>query len=100
MSKSRIETVLTVRYVPLPPEKRAAWKHAARILIRAAREEQERKEALLLGKLLDIYKDEPMISASRAADLLGVPMQAIYDKLAELETAGRIRRNGQGVEIL
>jgi len=53
-----------------------------------------------LDSLLDIYLDNPGLQPSDAARRLGTSRQTIYAYLERLESAGRIRRNGHGVEVL
>ena len=50
--------------------------------------------------LLDIYKGDPLTTPTQAARALDVSRQTIYNRLVQLEQAGRIRRNGHGVEVL
>lgn len=50
--------------------------------------------------ILDIYKAEPKLSMAEAGRRLNVGRQSIYEQIKNLEIAGVIRRNGNGVEIL
>lgn len=53
-----------------------------------------------IGRMLDVYAGDPMSTPSEAARQVGVSRQTIYTYLDQLEQAGKIRRNGHGVEIL
>jgi hypothetical protein len=53
-----------------------------------------------IDRMLDVYAAEPMATPSEAARQVGVSRQTIYSYLDQLEQAGKIRRNGHGVEIL
>lgn len=58
------------------------------------------KKAQRLDALLDVYRDNPDIGPTDAGRLIGVSRQTVYTYQSELEQAGRLRRNGQGVEVL
>jgi hypothetical protein len=58
------------------------------------------KKSHLLERMLDIYTDNPQTGVSTVARHLQVSRQTVYNYLAELEQAGRLRRNGQGVEVV
>jgi hypothetical protein len=60
---------------------------------------QERKAAML-DALLDIYADDPGAGATRISRQLGIGRSTVYHYLGELEAAGRVRKNGHGVEVL
>ena len=47
--------------------------------------------------LLEAYRSDPQLDASR---VVGVSRATVYNYLSELEQAGLIRRNGDGVEVL
>lgn len=53
-----------------------------------------------LDALLNAYLDNPHLTPTEAGRLLGVSRQTVYTYLGTLEAAGRIKRNGNGVEIL
>lgn len=53
-----------------------------------------------LDSLIDIYSADPGASPTQTARELGVSRQTIYTWLGQLESAGRIRKNGNGVEVL
>lgn len=57
------------------------------------------KKKRQLETLLTLYVDEPLLSVTDAAKQAGVSRQTIYNYLNELESVGRIHRNGQGVEV-
>jgi hypothetical protein len=63
------------------------------------RTRQERKE-LLMNTLLDAYRDNPNLGATAAARKLGVHRNTVYAYTAELEAAGRLHRNGDGVTVI
>jgi hypothetical protein len=63
------------------------------------RTRRERKEALLCA-LLEAYRDTPNLGATDAARALGVHRNTIYGYTAELEKAGKLRKNGKGWEVL
>ena len=53
-----------------------------------------------LDNLLTLYRDNPNIGVTDAARTLNMSRQTVYSYLERLETEGRIRRNGHGVEII
>jgi hypothetical protein len=53
-----------------------------------------------IDKLLTLYHDHPTMGVTDAARTLKMSRQTVYSYLGRLETEGRIRRNGHGVEIL
>jgi len=53
-----------------------------------------------LDTLLTFYHDHPGATVSDAGRTVGVSRQTVYTYLSELETAGRVRKNGNGVEVL
>ncbi len=63
------------------------------------RTRRERK-AQLMDALLDAYQGDPSLGATEAARKLGVHRNTIYAYTAELEAAGRLHRNGDGVKVL
>lgn len=58
----------------------------------------ERKNQLL-ERMVDIYRDNPRTQVSTLASTLNVSRQTVYNYLSELEQAGRINQNGNGVEV-
>lgn len=56
--------------------------------------------AARLDSLLTLYLDNPSIGATEAARALDVSRQTIYTYLDQLETTGRIHRNGHGIEVI
>jgi len=50
--------------------------------------------------LLGAYLGNPDLGVSEAARVLGVHRNTVYNYLEELETAGKVKRNGHGVEVL
>jgi len=63
------------------------------------RTRQERKAALL-SALESAYCEHPDLGVTEAARQLGVHRNTIYGYLDELESAGRLRKNGNGWEVL
>ena len=59
-----------------------------------------KKKEQLIDRMLDIYVDNPNTGVSTVANQLNVSRQTVYNYLNEMEQAGRLRRNGQGVEVL
>lgn len=57
------------------------------------------KKQQQLNILLTLYQAHPELSVSDAANQMQVTRQTVYNWLEELETEGRIHRNGQGVEV-
>lgn len=54
----------------------------------------------VLDNLLTFYADNPRATQSEAAAAVSRSRQWVSSKLAELETEGAIKRNGNGVEVL
>ena len=63
------------------------------------RTRRERKEALLCA-LLEAYKGNPALGTTDAARLLGVHRNTICGYTAELQEVGKLRKNGEGWEVL
>lgn len=61
---------------------------------------RQAKLDIRLNRMLDIFKDDPMLSITEAAQIVGVSRQTIYSYLENLTELGKIRKNGHGVEIL
>jgi len=53
-----------------------------------------------MDSLLTLYRDNPGIGVTDAARTLSMSRQTVYTYLGKLESDGRIRRNGNGVEII
>lgn len=53
-----------------------------------------------LDFVLGVFGQDPLKDVGEVAQSLGVSNQTVYNYLAELEKAAKIRRNGQGVEVL
>jgi len=53
-----------------------------------------------MDNLLTLFRDNPKIGVTDAARTLNMSRQTVYSYLERLETEGRIRRNGHGVEII
>lgn len=72
-------------------------KNGAFDTVNLSREEQKQRH---FDSLIDIYLDNPNAGVSQVAGHLRVSRQTIYNYLDELESAGKIHRNGGGVKIL
>lgn len=73
----------------------------------AKRERRERQLAskreifdARLDTLLTLYADNPHLTQTEAAERLGCTRQTVHNRLAVLEQQGRIRRNGNGIEVV
>jgi len=64
-----------------------------------ARQSRKAKRDVRLDTLLTYYLDNPASGPTAAADAIGVSRQTIYTYQAELEGAGRLRKNGAGWEV-
>jgi hypothetical protein len=53
-----------------------------------------------LNALLTFYASNPDAGPTEAGNAIGVTRQTVYAYLSDLESTGRIRRNGNGVEVL
>jgi len=60
---------------------------------------RERKAAVL-DAMLAIYLDSPETGVTAVAGQLGIGRSTVYGYLVELEQAGRVKRNGNGVKVL
>jgi hypothetical protein len=58
------------------------------------------RKAELLDSLLDIYADDPNAGATAISRQLGIGRSTVYHYLGELEGAGKVRKNGDGVEVI
>ena len=52
-----------------------------------------------LDNLLTLYRDNPTVGVTNVARTLNMSRQTVYSYLDRLESDGRIRRNGHGVEV-
>lgn len=70
-------------------------------MARAAKSEQDAaSKAQRLDALLDIFGENPHAQIAEAARQIRISRTTAYTYLGELEQSGRIRRNGDGVEVL
>lgn len=60
---------------------------------------RERK-ALVLDAMMDIYRDSPEMGATEVARQLDIGRSTVYNYMADLEKQGRIRKNGEGIEVI
>jgi DNA-binding CsgD family transcriptional regulator len=58
------------------------------------------RKAELLDMLLDIYVQDPRASATEIARRLDIGRSTVYHYQGELERLGRVRSNGNGIEVL
>ncbi|MBN1890239.1 MAG: helix-turn-helix domain-containing protein [Thermoflexales bacterium] len=68
--------------------------------LNTAPEQDANNKAERLDKLLGIYRDDPGVGVSEAARRLGIGRTTVYAYLSELEQAGHIRRNGDGIQVM
>lgn len=85
----------------------AEYEHMERAKEETKREQKERRRAAQMSKmdtrldaLLTLYIENPNLTHTEAAARLGCSRQTVYNRLDVLEAQGRIRRNGNGVEVL
>jgi hypothetical protein len=57
-------------------------------------------KAQRLDRMLEIYRTNPHTKITQVASAVGLSRTTVYAYLNTLEQTGRIRRNGQGVEVL
>lgn len=58
------------------------------------------KKAYNMDRLLDIFKTDPHAEIAGVARQLEIGRQTVYNYLGELEKAGKVHVNGNGVEVL
>lgn len=63
-------------------------------------EQARQSKAQALDAMLDIYRADPNTTTSEVGRAIGRSRSTVSNYLTELEQAGRIRRNGDGVEVL
>jgi len=73
---------------------------AQRAVLDAINRTRQERKTQLLDSLLDAYLCNPDLGITDAARALGVHRNTVYNYLDELEAAGRLKRNGNGVEVL
>ena len=61
---------------------------------------RQAQKSAQMEALLGAYLGNPDLGVSEAARALGVHRNTVYNYLEELETAGKVKRNGHGVEVL
>lgn len=86
-------------------ERRALRQEQRQLTVKKAsssvkRQAMRKASSVNVDTLLTLYQADPLTTPTQAAGALGVSRQTIYNQLQALETSGRIRRNGHGVEIL
>jgi hypothetical protein len=68
--------------------------------IRGAQVSKSARKEAMLDALLGMYLDNPTVGATDVARALGVARSTVYNYQSELERAGRIKSNGDGVQVL
>jgi hypothetical protein len=58
------------------------------------------KKTSNMDRMLDIFKTDPHAGITDVARQVGIGRQTVYNYLYELEQAGRVHVNGNGVEVL
>jgi len=53
-----------------------------------------------MDNLLTLFRDNPKIGVTDAARTLNMSRQTVYTYLEQLQQAGRIKRNGNGIEVI
>lgn len=66
----------------------------------AANRSRAAQKAAVTDALLNVYLNDPRLSYAEAGRAVGRSKSWVAAALGELETAGRVKRNGNGVEIL
>ncbi len=69
-------------------------------LLDAMRQGKQAKKDAKLDSLLTVLVDSPGAGVSDLARAIGASRQTVYTYLDELETSGKIHRNGDGVRVL
>jgi hypothetical protein len=68
-------------------------------LLDKATQSRQLSKRQALDKTLQILSTNPTINPSEIADKIGKSRQTVYDYLNELETVGKIHRNGSGLKV-
>jgi hypothetical protein len=58
------------------------------------------KKATIVDAMLNVYRDNPFMGDTELGGRVGVTRQTVYNYRKELEAAGRVHVNGNGVEVL
>jgi hypothetical protein len=58
------------------------------------------KKATIIDAMLNVYRDNPFMGDTELGGRVGVTRQTVYNYRKELEAAGRVHVNGNGVEVL
>jgi hypothetical protein len=58
------------------------------------------KKATIIDAMLNVYRDNPHMGDTELGGRVGVTRQTVYNYRKELEAAGRVHVNGNGVEVL
>jgi hypothetical protein len=53
-----------------------------------------------MDNLLTLFRDNPKVGVTDAARTLNMSRQTVYSYLDRLESEGRVRRNGHGIEVI
>lgn len=65
-----------------------------------ATEQARRSKAQALDAMLTLYQDNPNATMTQIGTAIGRSRSTVSNYLTELEQAGRINRNGDGIEVL
>lgn len=68
--------------------------------IDAINKRRRAQKSALIEQLICAYQGNPNLGPTEAGKLIGVHRNTIYGYLVELQEQGRIKRNGDGVEVL
>ncbi len=58
------------------------------------------KKASIINAMLDAYRVNPNVGDTELGGMVGVTRQTVYNYRKELEAAGRVHANGNGVEVV
>lgn len=79
---------------------RASNNAVSNVSLDAARRGRKAKRDTRLDALVTFYASNPDAGATEAGHAIGVSRQTIYAYLDELESTGRVARNGKSVDVL
>ena len=61
---------------------------------------RKQRKQTIMDAMMDVYRQFPDIGPTQLAGQLDIARSTVYNYLAELEQAGKVKKNGQGVEVL
>lgn len=79
---------------------RLAVQDLSNTVLDAVNVSKRERKAAVLDAMLDIYVDSPEAGATAVAGQLGIGRSTVYNYLDDLEQAGKVKRNGNGVRVL